>query len=143
MGELSHAADICMEGGNVLANGAGELHERHPLLCLRTTDLDNDLALGSANATSAAAAQAARLAALAYATCPDYWPETIRGLITHAAEWAPTMRAEVIGRTGRTNRLMMLRRYGWGVAPEQDVLTACWHLLARSTSANTYCCSRR
>ena len=56
--------DICMEGGNVLGNGAGDFHEAHPLLCLRTTDLDNDLALGSANATSAATAQAARLAAL-------------------------------------------------------------------------------
>jgi hypothetical protein len=116
--------DICMEGGNVLANGAGDYHERHPLLCLRTTDLDNDLALGSANATSAATAQAARLAALVFATYPDYWPETIRGLITHAAEWTSTMRAEVGGAPGRTGKLMMLRRYGWGVPSEPDVLTS-------------------
>ena len=48
------------------------------MLGVPTTDIDNDFALGSANATSAATAQAARLAALAQATYPDYWPETIR-----------------------------------------------------------------
>ena len=116
--------DVCMEGGNVLANGGGDFNEAHPLLCLRTTDIDNDFALGSANATSAATAQAARLAALAQATYPDYWPETIRGLITHAAEWTPTMLTELDGVTGRTDKLMLLRRYGWGVPAEQDVLTS-------------------
>lgn len=116
--------DVCMEGGNVLANGAGDFHEAHPLLCLRTTDLNDDFALGSANATSAATAQAARLAVLAKATYPEYWPETVRALITHAAEWTTVMRSEIEGVTGRTGKLMMLRRYGWGVPSEQDVLTS-------------------
>ena len=55
-----------MEGGNVLADGAGEF-DPHPLLSLRTTDARDDLALTSACATSAATAQAARLGALAHA----------------------------------------------------------------------------
>ncbi|MFZ0491592.1 MAG: S8 family peptidase, partial [Acidimicrobiia bacterium] len=50
--------DICMEGGNVLTDGEADFHERHPLLSVRTTDARDDLALGSANATSAATAQA-------------------------------------------------------------------------------------
>lgn len=57
--------DICMEGGNVLHNGADGFDDRHPLLSLRVADNRGDLALGSANATSAATAQAARLGALA------------------------------------------------------------------------------
>ena len=92
------------------------------LLCLRTTDNRNDLALGSTNATSAATAQAARLAALAMATYPDYWPETIRGLLPHAARWTPTMRSEIDAESSRAHKLRMLRRYGWGVPTEQSVL---------------------
>lgn len=114
--------DICMEGGNVLTDGLVDYDDNHPLLSLRTTDIRNDMALGSANATSAATAQAARLAALAMATYPDYWPETIRGLLPHAARWTATMRAEIDADSSRAHKLRMLRRYGWGVPTEQAVL---------------------
>ena len=114
--------DICMEGGNVLTDGAHDFEPRHPLLSLRTTDNRDDLALGSANATSAATAQAARLAALAYARYPSYWPETVRGLLVHAADWTPAMRAELDGATSKGAKLRLLRRYGWGVPNEGTVL---------------------
>lgn len=115
--------DICMEGGNVLTDGARDFHGNHPLLSLGTTDARDDLALGSVNATSAATAQAARLAALAHATYPSYWPETVRGLLVHAAEWTPIMRSEINGATAKANKLALLRRYGWGV-PTQDAVLA-------------------
>ncbi len=115
--------DICMEGGNVLTNGL-DFHDNHPLLSVRTTAGGDDLALASANATSAATAQAARLAAKVMAAYPAYWPETVRGLLVHAAEWTPAMRAEVDGASSKTGRQQMLRRYGWGVPPEGAVLTS-------------------
>jgi hypothetical protein len=114
--------DICMEGGNVLTDGGVDYDESHPLLSLRTTDNRNDMALGSANATSAATAQAARLGALAMATYPDFWPETVRGLLPHAARWTPTMRSEIDADSSRAHKLRMLRRYGWGVPTESAVL---------------------
>lgn len=114
--------DICMEGGNVLTDGAADFHDHHPLLSLRSADARNDLALGSVNATSAATAQAARLAALAQASYPEFWPESIRGLLTHTAEWTETMRAEIEGAPSKTGRLALLRRYGWGVPSEEAVL---------------------
>jgi hypothetical protein len=114
--------DICMEGGNVLTDGAADFHERHPVLSLRSTDARSDLALGSVNATSAATAQAARLAALAQAGYPEFWPESIRGLLTHTAEWTRPMRAEIQGAPNKTGRLALLRRYGWGVPSEAAVL---------------------
>jgi len=116
--------DIVMEGGNVLTDGAGDFHHRHPLLSLRTCDHRNDTAFGSANATSAAAAQAARLAAIAMATYPSYWPETIRALVTHHAEWTPTMRAEIAAEPGKKQRRLLLKQYGWGVPSEQLVLSS-------------------
>lgn len=115
--------DICFEGGNVLTDGGTAFEDRHPLLSLRSTGIRNDLALTSANATSAATAQAARLAALAMAQYPEYWPETVRGLLVHAAEWTPAMRAEFDGTgTKKEPKLELLRRYGWGVPTEDAVL---------------------
>ena len=113
--------DICLEGGNVLSDGQ-TFEDRHPLLSLHTTGSSNDLALTSANATSAATAQAARLAALTMSHYPDYWPETVRALLVHAAEWTPAMRAEINSKQGKKDKLTLLRRYGWGVPSEEAVL---------------------
>lgn len=115
--------DICFEGGNVLTDGATGFHDRHPLLSLRSTGFSNDVALTSVNATSAATAQASRIAALTIAHYPEYWPETIRGLLVHAAEWTPAMRAEFDATgTKKEPKLDLLRRYGWGVPTEDAVL---------------------
>jgi hypothetical protein len=114
--------DICMEGGNVLTDGGSGFEDKHPLLSLRSTGNSSDLALSSANATSAASAQAARLAAMTMSRYPNYWPETVRGLLTHSAEWTEPMRSEIETETGKTARLMLLRRYGWGVPSESAIL---------------------
>ncbi|WP_180959510.1 S8 family peptidase [Brevibacterium aurantiacum] len=114
--------DICFEGGNVLTDGLTGFEDRHPLLSLRTTAIQNDSALTSANATSAATAQASRLAALTMAHYPEFWPETVRGLLVHAAEWTPAMRADLDATgTKKEPKLELLRRFGWGV-PTEDAL---------------------
>ena len=113
--------DICMEGGNVLTNTV-DFEPRPSLLSLRTTAVRHDLALDSANATSAATAQAARLGALAMAAYPTYWPETIRGLLVHSAEWTSRMRTDLDQTDKKREKLNLLRRFGWGVPTEHDVL---------------------
>lgn len=115
--------DVVFEGGNVLSDGT-LFETRHPVLSLRTTGISKDTAIASANATSAATAQAARLAALTMAAYPSYWPETVRGLITHSAEWTPMMRAQIdaMAASGLEAKQRMLRRYGWGVPTEDVVL---------------------
>lgn len=113
--------DICMEGGNVLSDGVSGFEDRHPVVSLRSAGTASDLALTSANATSAATAQAARLAALTMARYPEYWPETVRGLLTHSAEWTEPMWREIDAASGKSARLALLRRYGWGVPTEEAV----------------------
>jgi hypothetical protein len=116
--------DICLEGGNVLTDG-DQVDVSHPLVSVRTTGVGNDQTITSANATSAAAAAAARLAALAMTEYPDYWPETIRGLLVHAADWTPLMAGHIDDKRLDKNlgqRLAWLRRYGWGVPNEDTVL---------------------
>lgn len=113
--------DICMEGGNYIHDGLGFASD-HSSMSLLTTDRANVLALGPMRDTSAATAQAARLAALARAEYPNYWPETIRALLVHAAEWTPAMRSAISGSTSKVQQRSMLRRYGWGVPTADAVL---------------------
>lgn len=119
--------DICMEGGNVLTDHGGDFHANHPVTSLRTTSRSDDRALTSANATSAAVSQAARLAARTMATYPDYWPETIRGLLTHSAEWTSVMRSAVLNAGNKTARRNLLRRFGWGVPNDESTRTSALH----------------
>ena len=116
--------DICMEGGNVLTDGDRMFEPELPSLSLRSTGISSNVALTSANATSAATAQAARLAALAMVRYPDYWPESIRGLLTHQADWTPAMSRSVRPDQPRASRLAQLRRFGWGVPEEGSVLNS-------------------
>jgi hypothetical protein len=86
--------------------------------------------LTTIDATSAATAQAARLAALAYARYPSLRPETVRGLLVHEAQWTAAMIEGAYNRKGRrrinAGRLArtVLRRYGWGVPTQERVLSS-------------------
>jgi hypothetical protein len=74
-------------------------------------------------ATSAAAAQGARLAAQLAADHPDFWPETIRALIVHSAEWTEPMLAAFRDTRGKRENYELVRRFGYGV-PDYDRATA-------------------
>jgi hypothetical protein len=65
--------------------------------------------------TSAATAAAANLAARIYAAMPERWPETIRALMVHSAEWTPVMRQQFDSSTLEQQRIAVLRKFGYGV----------------------------
>jgi hypothetical protein len=100
--------DIVFEGGNYAQDGSGFVTAPDDLSLLTTRLDDSGVQLGVSRDTSAAAAQVARLAAILQS---DFWPETIRGLLVHSAEWTPEMITE-FPYAQRKNRL---RCYGWGV----------------------------
>ena len=77
--------DIVLEGGNCLANGS--YFEDHPDICPLTTNKEG--IFSHTGDTSAANAEAARLAAILASQYPAFWPESIRGLLVHSAEWTP------------------------------------------------------
>ncbi|QOQ39367.1 S8 family peptidase [Trueperella pecoris] len=116
--------DICMEGGNVLTDDAGMFETRLPSLSLRTTGRKSNVGITSANATSAATAQASRLAALTMQRYPLYWPETVRGLLTHSAEWTDSMIQQLKTDHRKSTRQDLLRQFGWGVPSEEAVLNS-------------------
>lgn len=108
--------DVVFEGGNVVRNAAGEVDFPVPDLEILSTHYkpaEKTLVLSSA--TSAATAQVARIAAVVSAEYPDFWPETIRGLIVHSARWTRAMQAHLQGAAGKRARARLVQRYGFGV----------------------------
>jgi hypothetical protein len=118
--------EVVLEAGNLLASRRDPpTMTEHEVVSLLTTSLEEREGrspLGTISMTSAATAQAARLAAVAAARYPTLWPETIRGLLVHSAQWTDPMWAEVEGAPGKTERAELLRRFGYGVPTEERVL---------------------
>ena len=115
-GKSPFKPDIVMEAGNrVVSPARTDAYDADSLALLSTGPNTDRHPLVSFRATSAAAAQAARLAARLMAQFPEYWPETIRALMIHGAEWTPVMRRELDAAMTKSAAYLVLRRYGHGV----------------------------
>ncbi|MCX7246329.1 MAG: S8 family peptidase [Burkholderiales bacterium] len=109
--------DVVFEGGNVGQDARGPIGV--PSLDLLTT---NNLPLNrlftTTNATSAASALGARMAAQLMAAYPALWAETIRALIVHSADWTDAMLATYLAsdkQPTKTDYVNLIRHCGWGV----------------------------
>lgn len=105
--------DIVMEGGN-LAHRENEVDYKDSLQLL-TTHKDSRIKIfQSFGDTSAAVALASKMAAELKTEYPDFWPETIRGLMVHSSEWTNAMTE---GRNTKleNDRRALLRSVGYGV----------------------------
>lgn len=113
--------DVVFEGGNVAKDAIGAVSM--PSLSLLTANSEPEQRLfTTANATSAASALAARMAAQLMAEYPALWPETIRALIIHSAEWSDAMRQAFLPANGRPTKsdiANLVRHCGFGV-PDLD-----------------------
>lgn len=110
--------DIVLEGGNYLAN-AGYM-EPHPDVSPLSTSKDTIFCY--TNDTSAANAEAARLAAKLSTLYPELWPESVRGLIVHCAEWTTGMLDDNDPAAQTKDwKISFLRRYGYGI-PQVDTM---------------------
>lgn len=107
--------DVVFEGGNKSHDGKTALQT--DCLSLMTTHYKPQEKLFVPTwATSASTAQIARHAAIISAQYPSLWPETIRALIVHSAEWTPRMLAHVAKASNRGGRERLLfRRFGFGI----------------------------
>jgi hypothetical protein len=117
--------DVVFEGGNVGEND-GFAGMTPSLNLLTTHNKPTEKLFTTTNATSAASAQCARMAAQLMAAYPNLRPETIRALIVHSAEWTDAMRDMYLpaGKSPTKNDYANLVRHcGWGVP---DVERALW-----------------
>jgi subtilase family protein len=117
--------DVVFEGGNAAHDGNWACSL--PSLSLLTTNFEPHVRLlTTTNATSAATALCARFAAQLMAEYPDLWPETIRALIVHSAEWTEEMkRTFSTGATPKDRIKNLIRHCGFGVP---DLKQAMWSM---------------
>lgn len=108
--------DVVLEGGNAACDAGDNVAVGCEDLSLLTTGANPTVRpLTLSWATSAATAQAARMATQVAAEYPDLWPESVRGLLVHSARWTRAMRTHLRGASGKRGRARLVRRYGFGV----------------------------
>ena len=116
--ELPLKPDIVLEGGNLAKAPDGSYHGLDDLTLLTTSGNVLTRPLVWMGDTSAAAAQAARMAAILQSDYPELWPEMIRGLLVHSARWTPAMENQVRG-ARKADLERRLRCFGYGT-PDLD-----------------------
>lgn len=107
--------DVVAEGGNGCHDAATRSTLSGPDSVRQlTTSTDLGQPLRETGDTSAAAAEVARLCAFLTRRYPEYWPETIRGLAVHGAQWTPEMLRDYPHHATKIHKQSLLRRYGYG-----------------------------
>jgi len=117
--------DVVLEGGNAAKDKTGAV-PMSSLSLLTTHFAPTDRLFTTTNATSAATALCSRFAARIMAVYPGLWPETIRALIVHSAEWTDTMKQRFLPATSspaKQDYSRLVQRCGFGVP---DIDHALW-----------------
>ncbi len=117
--------DVVFEAGNIGVPGddSDTTCEALSELNVLTTFNNTRHPLGTIGETSAATGAVAGIAGRLMARYPEYWPETIRGLIVHSASWTEAMLARCEGATKDDRVDHLLSMFGWGV-PDEDAASS-------------------
>jgi hypothetical protein len=119
--------DIMLEGGNLAFDSGSNFYTELPDLQLITTSKNFAISkpLDTLSMTSSATAQAAWMGANIMHHYPELWPETVRALIIHSANWTEVMKKEVFENNPpkRSDYKRLLRMCGYGVP---DYSKAIW-----------------
>jgi hypothetical protein len=115
--------DVVFEGGNVAIDAIGPVTMGSLSLLTAHHQLTSRL-LTTTNATSAATALCCRMSAQIMTQYPEFWPETVRALIVHSAEWTEQMRVDFLDPKKRSGDYAhLIRHCGFGVP---DLERALW-----------------
>jgi hypothetical protein len=117
--------EVVLEGGNAAKNGLGAVGMAS-LNLLTTHNRPLDRLFTTSNATSAASALCAGMAAQIMAAYPQLRAESVRALLVHSAQWSETMRKMFLPVNSVPNRngyVRLIRHCGWGIP---DLNRALW-----------------
>jgi hypothetical protein len=126
--------EVVAEGGNrLLSPDHTSVTNADTVSLLTTSGNTTGQLFESTGDTSAASALVARQAAILMAEYPDYWPETIKGLLVHSAVWTDRMRQRyrflLSQHTATVAKDTMLRTVGYGVTNLERALYSANHEL--------------
>ena len=108
--------EILMDGGNAITDGVNI--DTCDEVSILTTNKDvMAQPFTTTNATSAATAQAAYMAAELMSAYPDLWEETIRALMVHSSQWTDKMKKQFCTDDKKKSGIRnLLRSCGYGIA---------------------------
>lgn len=130
--------DLVAEGGNrLLSPDRTEISNADVVSLLTTSGRTTGQLFEVTADTSAACALISRQAALLMSEYPEYWPETIRGLLVHSAEWTAHMWQRfgllLSQHSNKVAKETMLRCTGYGVPNLERALYSANHALTLIT----------
>jgi hypothetical protein len=113
--------DIVFEGGNYFHFNKNSVLQHEDISLLTTNWKPLEKQFSTISDTSAATALAANMASQLQVKYPNYWPETIRGLLVHSADWTKTLRNQFEDptKTLKQNLSTLMRISGYG-APDLE-----------------------
>ncbi len=115
--------DVVFEGGNIAIKD-GFLSECEDLSLLSLSHKPTETHFDTHNMTSAATALATNFAAKLQSEYPEYWPETVRALMIHSAEWTEGLRNQFPEANPSNKVKELLKACGYGV-PNLDKALYC------------------
>ncbi len=121
--QWAHKPDVVFEGGNAAASPERMTVDTPGalgVLTTRSTVLGGRL-LTTMTGTSPATAAVSGMATDLQTGYPDFWPETLRGLIVQSARWSTQMSRSTPGKR-KQDHANRVRRYGWGVPDRERAL---------------------
>lgn len=107
--------DFVLEGGNLLMTNLPPAYAHQDLCLLTTSSTPAAQQFTTFEATSAATALGARLAAQTWTHHTERWPETIRALLVASARWTAPMLAHLPASPNKGHYEPLFQRYGYGV----------------------------
>jgi hypothetical protein len=111
--------EVVFEGGNAIIDSSGFVSECEDLAIVTTNFRPTEGLLTTFSMTSAASAQAASFAAAVQQAYPEYWPETVRALVVHSANWPRPLINQFAPNETKTEIQNLIRCCGYGV-PDLD-----------------------
>ncbi|NMM52279.1 S8 family peptidase [Paenibacillus aquistagni] len=115
--------DVVLEGGNMVVDNYGTWSDENHSVLTTSHRLQSEQ-FSIFNATSAATAKAAWMAALIQAKYPQAWPETVRGIIVHSADWTEGLKKQFLSGSDKKHYQDLIRMCGYGV-PNLDTALNC------------------
>jgi len=115
--------DVVLEGGNMVVDSFGTWSDENHSVLTTSHKLQSEQ-FSVFNATSAATAKAAWMAALIQGKYPQAWPETIRGILVHSAEWTEGLKKQFLSGSEKRHYHELIRMCGYGV-PNLDIALNC------------------
>ena len=107
--------DIVLEGGNVAVDQSHFVTVSEDLSLLSLSHKPQENQFSMIYATSASTALASWMASQIQTQYPEIWPETVRALMVHSAEWKKSMKKQFLDKRDKKNYKKMLRIFGYGV----------------------------